>query len=257
MPAFSNDVPRILRLTEAASTNASLRALLEGGAEKLPEGSVVVAEKQTSGRGQVGNSWESEAGKNLTFSVVLYPDCLPANHQFLISQIVALSVKETLDVYTPDIRVKWPNDIYWREKKICGILIENDLAGNYMYCSIIGIGINLNQQVFRSEAPNPVSLSQITGRTYDKEQVLGAFLDRFYGYYLLLLQEKYAEVRARYRRALYRGEGYFPYADAKGAFEACIGDIEPTGHLVLVLPGGSRRRYAFKEVACLPAGGRH
>lgn len=257
MPAFSNDVPRILRLAEAASTNASLRALLEGGVEKLPEGSVVVAGKQTSGRGQVGNSWESEAGKNLTFSVVLYPDCLPANHQFLISQIVALSVKETLDVYTPDIRVKWPNDIYWREKKICGILIENDLAGNYMYCSIIGIGINLNQQVFRSEAPNPVSLSQITGRTYDKEQVLGAFLDRFYGYYLLLLQEKYAEVRARYRRALYRGEGYFPYADAKGAFEACIGDIEPTGHLVLVLPDGSRRRYAFKEVACLPAGGRH
>lgn len=253
MPATLNEPPRILWLAEARSTNASLRERLEKEREKLPEGSVVIAEKQTSGRGQVGNSWESEPGRNLTFSVVLYPDCIPANQQFLISQIVALSVKETLDAYVEGIQVKWPNDIYHREKKICGILIENDLAGNFMYCSIIGIGINLNQEVFLSDAPNPVSLTQLTGRTYDKKKVLGEFLDRLYAYYLLLLQEKYDEVRARYRRALYRGEGYFPYADAGGPFEASIREIEPTGHLVLALRNGSVRRYAFKEVFCLPS----
>lgn len=242
----------MIRLPEARSTNASLRLLLEKEPRGLPEGSVVVAEKQTAGRGQAGNSWESEPGKNLTFSVVLYPEGVPAHHQFLVSQIVALSVKETLDAYVEGIRVKWPNDIYWGEKKICGILIENDLAGNVMYCSLIGIGINLNQEVFRSDAPNPVSLCQLTGRTYDKEQVLGEFLDRLYAYYLLLLQEKYAEIRTRYRRALYRGEGYFRYADAGGPFEACLRDIQPTGHLVLALRDGSLRRYAFKEVSFLP-----
>lgn len=253
MPASSSESPRIIRLAEVRSTNASLRALLEKEPEGLPEGSVLVADKQTAGRGQVGNVWESEPGKNLTFSVVLYPDCIPANHQFLISQIASLSVKETLDAYVSGIRVKWPNDIYRNEKKICGMLIENDLAGNFLYCSIIGIGINLNQEVFRSDAPNPVSLRQLTGQTYDREQVLNEFLERFYRYYLLLLQEKYAEIRLGYRRALYRGEGYFPYADAGGAFEACIREIETTGHLVLELRDGSRRRYAFKEVSCLPA----
>lgn len=252
MPATSNKLPRIIRLPEACSTNASLRLLLEKEPEKLPEGSVVLAEKQTAGRGQAGNVWESEPGKNLTFSVVLYPDGIPANRQFLISQIVALSVKETLDAYVEDIRVKWPNDIYWRDKKICGILIENDLAGNVMYCSLVGIGINLNQEVFHSDAPNPVSLCQLTGQTYDKELVLDRFLDRLYAYYLLLLQEKYAEIGMRYRRALYRGEGYFRYADAGGSFEACIREIETTGHLVLMLRDGSLRRYAFKEVRCLP-----
>lgn len=251
MPASSNESPRILRLAEVRSTNASLRALLEKEPEGLPEGSVVVADKQTAGRGQLGNAWESEPGKNLTFSIVLYPGCIPANHQFLISQIASLSVKETLDTYVSGIRVKWPNDIYRHEKKICGMLIENDLSGNFLYCSIIGIGINLNQEVFRSDAPNPVSLRQLTGQTYNREQVLNEFLERFYRNYLLLLQEKYAEIRLRYRRALYRGEGYFPYADAGGAFEACIREIETTGHLVLELRDGSLRRYAFKEVSCL------
>ena len=121
----SKTIPQIIRLEEASSTNHYLRDLLARG--PLPEGSVVVTENQTAGRGQIGNVWESEPGKNLTFSLVLYPDCIPANRQFLISQIAALSVKETLEAYTGDVTVKWPNDIYWKDKKICGMLIENDL----------------------------------------------------------------------------------------------------------------------------------
>lgn len=241
--------PRIIHLSEARSTNSSLREWLTR--ERLPEGSVIVAENQVAGRGQIGNSWESEPGQNLTFSAVLYPDCLPANQQFFISQIASLSVKEALEAYVDDLSVKWPNDIYWNDRKICGMLIENDLAGSYLYSSIIGIGINVNQTDFRSDAPNPVSLRQITGKVYDKDEILDRFLSRFYQYYLSLLQEQYDLIRERYRSALYRGRGYHPYRDDHGPFEARIDRIEPTGHLVLQLHDGSRRRYAFKEVCCI------
>lgn len=242
-----NESPRIIRLDETSSTNNFLRSLV--GKESLPEGSVVVSEYQTAGRGQVGNSWESEGGKNLMFSVILYPDFLPANRQFLISQIAALSVKETLDTYVGDITVKWPNDIYWRDQKICGMLIENDLTGHSLYCSVIGIGININQQQFVSDAPNPVSLTQITGKEYDREEVLSRFLNRLYTRYLALLSEQEDDIRRDYMAALYHRDGFHPYRDDQGDFQACIHDIEPTGHLILELPDGERRRYAFKEVS--------
>lgn len=240
------DIPQVIHLAEVVSTNIALREWMDN--EGLPEGSVVWADYQTGGRGQAGNYWESEIRKNLTFSVVLYPDVIPAREQFLISQIAALSVKKTLDKYVSNIRIKWPNDVYWRDKKICGMLIENDLSGASIYCSIIGIGININQEVFLSNAPNPVSLIQIAGKKYHREEVLDAFLSSFYAYYLQLLQEKKESIRMAYRKSLYRGDGYYPYQDAEGVFDAAIEDIEPTGHLLLRLPDGSIRRYAFKEV---------
>ena len=129
------------------------------------------------------------------------------------------------------------------------MLIENDLSGHNLYCSIIGIGINLNQAVFRGDAPNPVSLFQITGKEVDREEVLDRFLSVFYRYYLSLLQEEYEDIRIRYQFALYRREGYHVYRDEAGEFEACIHDIESTGHLLLTLRDGSIRRYAFKEVS--------
>lgn len=245
----TKETPRILWVPETSSTNLLLRSMEEK--ESLPEGSVVVADFQTAGRGQIGNTWESERGKNLTFSVVLYPTCLLANRQFLISQIAALSVKETLDTYTEEVTVKWPNDIYWKDKKICGMLIENDLLGHNLSRSILGIGINLNQSVFQGGAPNPVSLSQIIHREVDRKEVLDRFLSHLYTYYLSLLQEKEAEIHAQYQAALYRKEGYHPYQNKKGRFEARIRGIEPTGHLLLELRDGSVHRYAFKEVTYL------
>lgn len=247
-----NEIPRIIRLEETTSTNSYLRGLV--GKEPLPEGSVVVTEYQTAGRGQVGNTWESEIGKNLMFSVILYPDFLPANRQFLISQIAALSVKETLDEYVDDIKVKWPNDIYWRDRKICGMLIENDLSGRELYCSVLGIGININQQEFLSDAPNPVSLVQITGQEYDRAEVLNKFQKHLYERYIDLIREKEDDIRNDYMAALYRGSGFYPYRDEKGLFEASIKGIELTGHLILELPDGELRRYAFKEVSMVQSG---
>lgn len=247
MMKHEKNVPQVVRLAETNSTNNYLREL--SNKESLPEGSIVIADFQKKGRGQIGNAWESEAGKNLMFSLLIYPDFLPANRQFLISQIASLSVKEALGGYIDSVTVKWPNDVYWKNKKICGMLIENDLSGQHLYSSVIGIGINVNQKEFRSKAPNPVSLTQITGREYDREEVLKRFYRIFFGYYNLLLQEKTDEIVAAYKAALYRGEGFWPYEDEKGLFEARIQDIEPTGHLVLELADGSLRRYAFKEVS--------
>ena len=240
---------RIIYVEETHSTNSLLREWLEQ--EPLPTGSVIVADFQTAGRGQVGNVWESERGKNLTFSLVLYPQALPVNQQFLISQIAALSVKETLDAYTEGISIKWPNDIYWQDKKICGMLIENDLSGHNLLRSIIGIGINLNQTIFRGDAPNPVSLWQIVKQEVDREVVLRQFLSRFEAYNQALLSGEKALIHTRYMEALYWREGYHPYADAKGAFSARIYGIEPTGHLLLQSTDGVIRRYAFKEVSYL------
>ena len=211
---------RIIYVEETHSTNSLLREWLEQ--EPLPTGSVIVADFQTAGRGQVGNVWESERGKNLTFSLVLYPQALPVNQQFLISQIAALSVKETLDAYTEGISIKWPNDIYWQNKKICGMLIENDLSGHNLLRSIIGIGINLNQTIFRGDAPNPVSLWQIVKQEVDREVVFRQFLSRFEAYNQALLSGEKALIHARYMEALYWREGYYPYADAKGNFSARI-----------------------------------
>ena len=145
--------------------------------------------------------------------------------------------------------MKWPNDIYWRDKKICGMLIENDLTGHSLYCSVIGIGININQREFLSDALNPISLVQITGREYDREEILNSFLKRLYDRYLGLLQEKEEEIRSAYMAALYRGNGFHPYQDEQGVFQACIQGIEPTGHLILKTDNGEVRRYAFKEVS--------
>ena len=249
MPNSTIEKPRIIRVEETHSTNSLLREWLEQ--ESLPTGSVIVADFQTAGRGQVGNVWESERGKNLTFSLVLYPQALPVNQQFLISEIAALSVKETLDAYTEGISIKWPNDVYWHDKKICGMLIENDLSGHNLLRSIIGIGINLNQTVFRGDAPNPVSLWQIIQQELDREVVLRQFLSHFEAYSQALLAGEKAMIHTRYIEALYRRDGYHPYTDAKGTFSARIYGIEPTGHLLLQSSDGAIRRYAFKEVAYL------
>ncbi len=249
MMSTDNESPRILRVAETASTNSLLRELVIK--ESLAEGSVVVADFQTAGRGQIGNTWESEAGKNLMFSLVLYPTCIPANRQFLISQIAALSVKEALDLYADHITVKWPNDIYWKDKKICGMLIENDLTGTHISRSIAGIGININQEAFTSPAPNPVSLKQITGQSYSPEQILASIMRRIKDYYALLQTENESVnslIADRYTGSLFRKDGFHRYTDANGKFLARLLRVEPDGRLILEDQIGTERTYLFKEV---------
>ncbi len=236
----------------AESTNT----LLAASAKKFEHGTALAAHSQTSGRGQRGNHWESEPGKNLTFSVLLRPSTIVASHQFELLQIVSIAVVKVLraKLCTTDIHIKWPNDIYFRDQKICGILIENTLNGPAISQSIIGIGINVNQNHFESDAPNPVSMSQITGLQYDLDDLLEYFVTQIVNDF-----DEYeaspdpTTLAARYRFMMWRGEGFWPYHDNLSGqdFEARIAAIAPTGHLTLATQGGNFRTYAFKEVSAV------
>ncbi len=128
------------------------------------------------------------------------------------------------------------------------MLIENDVMGQNIAQSIIGIGMNINQRVFRSNAPNPISLAQITGKDYDLRSVLSLFLSKFYTRYLQLLRDETESLRAEYRRHLFRGDGFHRFRDSQGIFDGRIAGIEPDGHLLLEDSEGNVRSYAFKEV---------
>lgn len=244
---FPADYPEPIFLSETNSTNSYLDELCNK--TSVAELTSVYTDFQTAGRGQRGNSWESEARANLLFSFVLYPDFLEARKQFLLSQITALALQELLSQYTDEIRIKWPNDIYWKDKKICGTLIENDLTGVHISRSISGTGVNLNQESFLSDAPNPVSLFQITGRRYDRKEILCDFMERVAQYYTLLKDGETELIASRYQAVLYRKEGFHAYKDKDGSFRARICGIEPSGALILEDESGKRREYMFKEVS--------
>lgn len=214
----------------------------------LPGFTLVVADDQTKGRGQQGNSWETEKGKNLTFSLLCHPDFMPASRQFLLSQCMAVSIRQTLAHYVEGVEVKWPNDIYVGEKKISGTLIECDLQGKSIANCIIGVGINVNQTVFRSDAPNPTSLALLTGKEHDREAVLSSLISNFQNYYEMLEKGREEEVRKLYMQHLYRRRGMHRYADVRGEFMAEIAEVEPTGHLCLRFENGNVVRYELKEV---------
>ena len=239
----------LIQLEETDSTNRYLTQKCD--TEKVDEYTTVCADYQTAGKGQRGNRWESERGKNLMFSLVLYPVFLEARRQFLLSQIAALAVKEELEEWATDISIKWPNDIYWQDRKICGMLIENTLMGQHIEDCIIGVGLNVNQTVFRSDAPNPVSLCQVTGKTHETVFILAAVIKRFKNFWQKLQKEDTDEIARHYASRLYRREGFHRYEDSDGCFEAEIHEVEPSGHLVLADRNGRLRRYAFKEVRFL------
>ena len=239
--------PDPIELQETDSTNSYLSAQCD--VHEMQNLSCVFSAFQRKGRGQRGNFWESEAGSNLLFSFVYYPTYLDARLQFVLSQATALSLYDVLSEYTEGISVKWPNDIYWNDKKICGTLIENDLTGIHISRSISGTGVNLNQEKFVSNAPNPVSLLQITGKRYDRYEILHQIMDRVSAYYGLIDKGDYDILARKYRKALYRRDGFFPYADANGTFRARIVGVEASGKLLLEDEDNCMREYMFKEVS--------
>lgn len=236
----------IIHVEEISSTNEYFK--LQANFDGVGEGAIVYADYQTKGRGQKGNVWESEKGKNLLFSMVLCPHILKINEQFIISQIVSLAIQEFLNTETGSVKIKWPNDIYWRDQKICGILIENILKEATIERSIIGVGLNVNQTEFSGWIPNPVSLKMINGRNYDIKSVAEKIQTRILTYYHQLKKGNIEEIRKKYKANLYRYEGYYMYADAQGVFEARIKDVENNGVIVLETKEQTEKKYFFKEV---------
>ncbi|MGI6222748.1 MAG: biotin--[acetyl-CoA-carboxylase] ligase [Prevotella sp.] len=237
---------RIVRLDEVDSTNNYLRSYHPGEGEKM---TVAVADYQTAGRGQGTNTWESERGKNLTFSILLHPVMVPLQRQFLLSMMGGIALKMALANYTDGITLKWPNDVYWNDRKLSGTLIETTVLGGHINNCIFGIGLNVNQAEFHSDAPNPVSLLQILGHEVDREQLLQEIIKSFQYCYSLIENGDYTDVAALYHDSLYRQHGFHSYRDKDGVFEAAIVEVEDNGHLILRDREGAIREYEFKEIA--------
>lgn len=242
----------IIHLSSVDSTNNYLMAYKPREDETM---TVVYADEQTAGRGQGSNHWESEPGKNLTFSVLVHPTMVPVMRQFLLSEAGALALWDVLGQYlgADDVKMKWPNDIYWKDKKISGTLIETRLGGGHVKDCVYGIGIDVNQEKFVSDAPNPVSMKQILGHDVDLKELLNKIIDSFKKYHAAIENGEYAAISELYHSGLYRAHGFHRYKDKDGEFEAAIVEVEDSGNLILRDREGCIRSYAFKEVVSLPS----
>lgn len=233
----------ITHLSTVTSTNDLARDA------KYGEGDIVWADFQTAGRGQRGHTWESRAGENLTFSVVLEPTFLPAREQFLLSEAVALALVDMFAKRGVEARIKWTNDIYVGDRKIVGILIEHTYSGSCLSRTIVGVGINVNQREFSPDLPNPTSMFRETGREFDCAELLADFeraLERRYGQ---LRGGEAERLQRDYHQRMYRLGERHTYALPSGErFEATLRGVMPSGDLLLDHADGSRHSYLFKEV---------
>lgn len=242
-----------IHYTEVVSTNTLLKEMFIEDAS-LPHFTVVSADYQTSGRGQRENRWESEQGANLLFSLLLRPEELKATDAFAISRIVSVAIAKWLLKYIENVAIKWPNDIYCGDKKICGILIENSIMGSNLSTAIIGVGININQTVFSKFIPNPTSLQIETKNNYNTQDMLAEVLAEIelqYNAYFNALSE---EVNSQYHNLLYRlgvpAKFRIPVTceTETRMCEATIIGVEANGCLMLKHSEEEVCRYAFKEV---------
>jgi len=236
---------RIVKLDSVESTNDYVSGLLKE--TKLEEGSIYSSLFQRSGKGIGQNKWESEKGKNLLFSLILYPSFIPIEDQFLISKAVSLGIANYIHAKTNYIKIKWPNDIYYKDKKMAGILIENSIKGSNLNSSIIGIGFNLNQAEFKSDAPNPISLNQITNKNYSIDQELVKIRTNIRFFYDKLKAEKFEEINREYLKCLYRFNEVHEFKTGNEVFKARIIGINKYGHLQLKTETNEIREYGFKE----------
>lgn len=219
---------------------------------ELDNMSVIAAKFQTSGRGQRGNRWTSRSSENLTFSIFIRPGRdgipqIPACRQFAVSEAAALALVDYLENLGIEARIKWPNDIYCRDLKICGILIENSVRDRVLCSSIIGVGLNLNQTEFPAEIPNPTSVKRETGRALCPETELERFIGHFDSY---LSRIEKSALRSEYLERLYRKDQVHRFVDntEDREFQGIIRGISDNACLVVEMPEGNLKEFAFKEI---------
>lgn len=233
---------KIKFIESAQSTNDAVR-------EHNEPLTIISAHSQTKGRGQRGNSWESEPYKNLTYSFIITPTFLPFSEQFYISKIVSNALILTLQKHGISSKVKWPNDIYVENKKICGILIENDVtSGGKILRSVVGIGLNVNQTKFLSDAPNPTSMKIITENEHPLEEVINNFAEEFKDEYRKLEMGDIDSIDDFYFDNLYRLNTPAKFKDSDGEFYGEIVAVKTTGELIIEKADKKRKSYLFKEV---------
>ncbi|MDP2335298.1 MAG: biotin--[acetyl-CoA-carboxylase] ligase [Bacteroidota bacterium] len=239
----------IVRIQMTDSTNNYANS--QTGKTELSEGTVFLAYGQTAGRGQQKNFWESEPGQNLTFSVVLYPEFLEIRRQFMLSKVVALGIYKALHKYVDSLKIKWPNDIYVGDQKLGGILIENSVMSGLLKSSVVGIGLNVNQTIFHSIAPNPASLRTLTNQHYDCEKILTEVLSEINNHYILLREREYERIDKEFISVLYRLNEKHYFRTENVVFEGEIIGVNEMGQLLIRREDGKILDFHFKEVEFL------
>jgi len=219
--------------------------------EPLPEGTVIMADSQYAGRGQMGNTWHAEPGLNLTFSVYLKPGFLDVNKQYLLNMAIAIGIRNALTLYVKEgITIKWPNDIYHYNKKLGGVLIENVITGSTYKYAVIGIGINVNQQSFNQyKLGTAESLGKILQQDVNLIELLGKICNQVEAQYLML-KGNHDKLKADYLKGLYAFDRDSVFKDKNGIFKGKITDVTSRGQLIVGVEG-SERTYDFKEIQFL------
>ena len=229
------------------STNAVAEKWLTE--ERPPEGSVVLADYQNSGKGVGTNTWESAPGSNLLLSTILYPTFLPAHQQFMLNKVLSLAMHQCVAGQLPQhqILIKWPNDVYVGKKKIAGILTRNTITGSTLEVTIAGLGLNVNQTSFPKEIPNPVSLKMISGKDHDRRQVLQSLLKALGHFYDLLHSNHFYKIDEQYLRVLLNYEKPASYQAGQEKFTGRITGVDVYGHLMITV-GEETKTFDMKEI---------
>jgi len=240
---------RIIKLNATDSTNSFLKEMISK--EVVKDYTIVVAEHQTNGRGQMGAVWDSEKGKNLMFSLFKDLSMHDVEFPFYICMAISLAIIKTLKALNiPDLHIKWPNDILSGNKKICGILIEN-IIKNKLNSTIIGIGVNVNQTKF-NKLPQASSLSSITGVHYNLDEILHNIIKHTKYYSFLLQQEKYDVVKNEYEMRLFRKNKPSTFKDTEGVlFSGFIKGVTKYGKLQVILEDEIVKKFDLKEITLL------
>ncbi len=237
----------IIYLPETDSTNLQASALLSEKRDKKPF--VIRTDFQTAGRGQSKNTWVSEKGNNLLCSVAVFPGFLDVSNHFYLSKMAALSLHDTLKSFLSKTEIKWPNDILVNERKIAGILIENILQGQKLTGSILGIGLNINQQSFPPFSPEASSILIETGLAIPVEEVFEKWLEQFDYWYGVLEEKRWQTIDSHYLEAMYRFDRFAMYKIPGHEFRARIVGVETDGYLMLETENKELLRFGFKEVS--------
>lgn len=234
---------------ECHSTNTLALQLCQQSS--TPEGTVVITNNQTAGRGQRGNSWEAKPGMNLTFSIILRPVFLGLKDQFFLNMIISLGIHDYLVTKKiSNSHIKWPNDLMVGKKKLCGILIENQVQGSRFTNSVAGIGININQQDFNNDTAT--SLSIVTGTEHLLQDELEQLLQKVEARYLQLRQNSVAKIKSDYLGALYWKDEVHQFASHGENFSGVIQGIDDSGKLnVLRNDTGEVKTFDLKEISYL------
>ncbi|WP_179345473.1 biotin--[acetyl-CoA-carboxylase] ligase [Winogradskyella ursingii] len=238
----------IIKLDAIDSTNSYLKSM---ATKTLPKDyTIVMAELQTEGRGQMGTNWQAKSGENLTVSVFKRLPGFNIEKQFYISMAVSLAVAKALKRFKiPKTRIKWPNDILSADKKICGILIENVIKNNKFQGSVIGLGININQKYFEN-LPKASSMHLLLGTVFNKDEVFSEVLKSLKFYFEKLETEKYAEIKSDYEKLLFKRDKPSTFK-AKETFSGIIKGVHPNGKLMVWTENDILRSFDLKEVQLL------